>query len=237
MTRFSLLGAAVLALLPMAAAAAPVFYDNRTEFTDAEAPNGSENFEAETPGTSFENMPLNTGFMTFTGGPIPIFPDQGEANIIAPGGSCSDNSDPNGSNYVCAYADINSSMRVDFAAPVTAWGADFRDIGDGNRTTTVDFLDSDEAVIASFEFTNKGEGQAFFFGAALGDASAMSLVFRATDPAQDVTDLYGFDNVLFTVPRDVPPIPPVPLPASFVLLLSALAGGAGASRLRRKQAC
>ncbi|WP_424976676.1 hypothetical protein [Dinoroseobacter sp. S124A] len=233
MKPFPLIGALLLGLLPLAAQAAPVFYSDRTSFTNDANPNGSENFEGETAGTTFENTPLNTGFMTLTGGPIPIYPDQGEANIIAPGGSCSDNSDPNGSNYVCAYADVFSSMRVDFVAPVTAWGADFRDIGDGSRSTTVDFLDSDDAVIASYEFTNKGEGQAFFFGAVLEDDAAMSLVFRATAPKQQTTDLYGFDNVLFTVPRDVPPVPPVPLPASFVLLLSALAGGAGFSRLRR----
>lgn len=232
MSQASLLGALVLATLPIAAHATPAFYDDRASFTAQTAPNGAETFEALPFGAVFESTPLDTGFQTLTGGPIPIFPGDGLANIIGPGGSCEDNTAPNGSKYACAYAGFESSLRIDFAAPISAWGADFRDIGDGDRSTSAIFFDANDAVLASFEFTGKADGESLFFGVDLGSAGALTLVFQDTGNSLNTADLFGFDNVLFTVPRDVAPIP---LPASVVMLLSALAGVAGVSRRRRDQ--
>ncbi|MEM6637407.1 MAG: hypothetical protein AAF667_16110 [Pseudomonadota bacterium] len=228
---------AVALFLSSAAQAATSFVD-RSAFIAQTSPQGSVDFNDVPAGSSFEDQDLTVGNMTLRGGVFPISP--GGWNLIAPGGACTglnfDLTQIDGTNFACSFVNPEFDLRVDFNAPVTSWGADFRDIADTDRRTKLSFFDGNDDLIADYVAEGLGDSEISFIGLDLMGAEATHLIFSIIidDVEADNLDLFAMDNALFSTARgtDVPNPAPVPLPPAMALFLSAGGALAGLRRLK-----
>ncbi len=105
-----------------------------------------------------------------------------------------------------------------FAAPVTAFGADF-DLTPGGVASGLKFL-LDGTNELAMKFTSASPS---FFGFVSSDSFASVLIRMADGPANYIAETHFMDNLSYG--NALPPVPAaVPLPAPFLMLLAALGG-------------
>ena len=131
-----------------------------------------------------------------------------------------------GSQYACSFVERADPFRIDFLSPVTAWGADLLGIGNGGRETSLSFYDENDTLLSQTIFEDNGLLELMFFGVDLMDqvASYAQFDFLGIDNDGDAYDLFSIDNITFSIDRGEETPSPVPLPAGFVFLLTALGG-------------
>ena len=207
---------------------AATFYTDRVDFLADTTPQVAQDFDNAEAGSSFEGEELTVGNMTFSGG---VSPEPGfKLNVIAPGGGCAginyDIFQIDETQFACAFAGSQADLRIDFLAPVTSWGADFRDLADGPRHTRISFFDTMGFLIDDYIAFGNADYETTFFGVDLEGATAGHMTFSFLVGESDGTlyDVFGIDNVAFSTTRDTTPLAPVPLPAGLWLMLSALGG-------------
>ncbi|MEM6681564.1 MAG: hypothetical protein AAF607_04915 [Pseudomonadota bacterium] len=226
------------ALLAISSANAATSFTDRSAFIAQTSPQVSVDFNGVPAGSSFEGQELTVGNMTLRGGVYPLLPDGG-FNVIAPGGLCTDTDldflTLDATQFACSFVDPQLDLRIDFNAPVTAWGADFRDIADTNRKTKLSFYDAEDGLITEYLAQGLEDSEKSFIGLDLMDNAATHLIFSLVlDPDQDYTlDFFGMDNVLFSTARGGVTPNPVPVPPALLLFGSAGAAFAGMRSARR----
>ncbi|MEM6681562.1 MAG: hypothetical protein AAF607_04905 [Pseudomonadota bacterium] len=232
MIRYSVQFAALAGLLLTASAAqAATGFTDRNAFIAATSPQAGIDFNGTVPfGSSYRQQDLTVGNMTLNaaGGFIGF-------NVIAPGGQCADlDFDKwaiDGSPYACSYVDAQVSLNIDFNAPVTSWGADFRRLGDDGQRVELAFLDDDSNVIADFIAEGNDVGAFSFIGLDFQGQETSQLVFSYLfSNASQAYDIFGMDNVLFSTARGAGTPNPVPVPPAMLLFASA---GTAFAALRR----
>ncbi|MEM6683365.1 MAG: hypothetical protein AAF607_14100, partial [Pseudomonadota bacterium] len=221
------------ALLAITSANAATSFTDRSAFIAQTSPQGAIDFENAQAGSSFAGQDLTVGNMALSGGVDDFF----TLNLIAPAGSCIGFNlsffQIDGSQFACSFVDPEADLRIDFNAPVTAWGADFRDIADDDRRTKLSFYDDDDALLADYVAEGFNEADQSFIGLDFMGAEASYLIFSFITGPQDISnsDVFGMDNVLFSTARGMTPNP-VPVPPAMLLFASAGAVFAGLGKAR-----
>jgi hypothetical protein len=214
--KFSLLAALVAA---STATAAPIVYEDRDAFVAATNPNALVDFNDLEAGQSFKDKTLSVGpFSLYTDSPA------NGGNHVRDG---SDGFNIDGSNFVFGIAREGHPIEFDFLAPVFAWGATFKDLGDVNRFTVLRFFDELSNVVGEINVFDREDLTIEFFGIDLGGAKATRMEIAL--PLDSPSDNFSFDNVALTLDRAQPA--PVPLPASAMFFAT---GGLALAALRRR---
>ncbi|WP_424968748.1 hypothetical protein [Dinoroseobacter sp. S375] len=231
-----LIAAALLAgaaLAQASAVSAATLYADRAAFEADTAPTGAIDFEDLPDGSSFSGQELSVGPMRFSGG---VTPGNETWNVISPVGFCEGYHSIDGSRHACVGVSDHAQVRLDFLTDVSAWGADFSDMGDQGRETALKFYDDADQLLFEYVAADQGELEKTFIGVDFEGESASYMTFSlfARLPSQDL-DGFGMDNVIFTSVRDPGAPAPVPLPPAALLLGSAAGGLMSLGRLRRKR--
>lgn len=203
--------------------AAPVVFTDRDEFVGKVQPQTLVDYNNVAP-VSFAGSSATVGNTRFSGDFSPYHPDiPFVVNFVGKKHNKPDLTiDGTHAVYGASIGDVD--FRIDFLNPVTAWGADFMDLGDSGQITNLRFLDDTETVIDNILVFGFGPDERAFWGIDLDGQEASSLVFQSII-APDGADAFLFDNALYSQNRDNPLDPsPVPLPASALLFLTG--GGA-----------
>ncbi|WP_424969988.1 hypothetical protein [Dinoroseobacter sp. S76] len=227
----ALLGGATLA--QTGAATAATLYADRAAFEADTAPTGGIDFEDIPEGSSFTGQELSLGPMRIAGG---VTPGNETWNVVSSVGYCDGYHAIDGSRHACVGVSDHAQVRLDFLTDVSAWGADFSDMGDQGRETALMFYDDEDQLLFEYVAADQGELEKTFIGVDFEDETASYMTFSlfARLPSQQL-DGFGMDNILFTSVRDPGAPAPVPLPPAALLLGSAAGGLMGLGRLRRKR--
>lgn len=219
------------------ASAAPILY-----FGENLTPNGTvsgspltarNNFVGSlTSGVSTENFETGGLSLTFPGstGNIGATLSGGNASVsnVADLGRFA----TSGTRFV--ETESGSGFTIDFTDPISAFGFYGTDIGDfGNQLTLV--LENGGTVELAFDHTvgsdGSTDGALAFFGFIDEDDAYTKIIFE-NQPLD--TDVFGFDDMIIgdvgQIGTIIPPTTVVPVPASLVMLLTALFGTAFAAR-------
>ncbi|MEM6637426.1 MAG: VPLPA-CTERM sorting domain-containing protein [Pseudomonadota bacterium] len=212
------------AVVPVASTAAPIVFDNRDQFIQNVEPNASEDFESATPGATYDTQPLTVGQFRFQGGIPTNNPLQ--FNVIAPGGDCIALYSVNGSQDACSLVERGNPLTIEFLSPITAWGADFRDIANAGRQTALSFFAEDDTLLNRTVLQGYDLYELTFFGVdLLGQAAAYARFdFLGIETSDLAIDIFAMDDIVYSIDRGGDMPPPVPLPAGFFLMLTAMAG-------------
>jgi hypothetical protein len=209
--------------------AAPIVYDNEAAFVAATDPEAFVDFNDVKP-VSFTGSSASVGNMTFSGPFHPNHPNAtGLVNYI--GGKGPDKATIDDTIAVNGFSMPGASMRIDFLAPVTSFGAYFSDLGDDDKTTLINFLDADDTSIGKILVEGFDDQNLIFRGIDLAGPAASAIEFVSLFAPDDL-EAFAMDNVYFSTGRGINPAP-VPLPASALLFLA----GAGVfAAMKRKRA-
>ncbi|MEM6760361.1 MAG: VPLPA-CTERM sorting domain-containing protein [Pseudomonadota bacterium] len=200
---------------PLTAHAALITEEDRMAFMTANPLAELEDFNFITSDQSFRNSAVSVNDLTFsvTGStPFASFVYRIDARPIARVLNISVENTTQ-ANFGLTSGTVNT---ISFARPVTAFGADFANLGTSSGRTTI------SAGGDSIDITSRNPG---FFG--FSSATPFSSVSFTSNQINSV-NLIALDNVLYA------PVPvPVPVPATLPLLLVGL-GGLVALRRRKR---
>lgn len=186
----------------------------------------TESFEGFPKG---KQAPLN---LTFTGSAAPITATMadgsGQVWSVKPGDELVGGRYPtDGTNY---FATTSASLSISFDTPVAAFGFDGIDIGDFSGKVFVTTSDGTASTTYDVGNTLNGlGGSVLFWGLIDTDNPFTSVTFSNTNSG---TDVFGFDRMTIGDVDQV--VPPVPVPATLPLVLTAM-GGLAALRARRRK--
>lgn len=210
MLRIATTFVALALLSAQASAASFTVFTDRTAFEAAAGASlATETFDSVVVDTSFAGGPVTVGDLTISAEEPGAF---GNQLIDAP--PVLGEVDGNGTTAINFFTTAAEDAEIAFAAPVTAFGADFFNFNDDTLRTQVLILGE------LFSPDIVPDDTLSFFGV-ISDMAFDSVTFAGLD-----NDVFGVDNVS-TVTA------PIPLPATLPLLLAGIAGFAAVRRFRR----
>ncbi|MEM6681563.1 MAG: hypothetical protein AAF607_04910 [Pseudomonadota bacterium] len=231
---------AALVALPLGASAAhaATSFTDRSAFIAQTSPQGMIDFNSAQAGSSFENQDLTVGNITLRGGFFPFDPPGG-INFIAPGGRCTNVSfflaQIDGSQFACAFVADGIDLSIDFNAPVTAWGAEFKAFVEEDIQVKFSFFDADAALVADYIAEGLDPLVPSFIGLDFMGQDVTQLIFSIlpNPDKEENFDAFGMDNMVFAFGRGAGTPNPVPVPPALLLFGSAGAAFAGLRRIHR----
>ncbi len=202
-----------------------ITYTNRATWAAAASPNGAENFNGFGADATFQNVSVAISNGTVTGEPGSngATTNKIDAPALEFGGFYS----IDGTSELLGDVVGSQKITINFTSPVTAWGADFKGVADGGRTTRIDVYDSSNTLLGSVPMASDGTNnqlQFYGFTVTMGAASRIELTGNT-----DGNDVFGVDNIQFTTGA----VAAVPEPSTFALFALGGAGLAGWRRWRK----
>lgn len=217
-----LIGPALAAgVLAAGMAEAAVVYTDGFLFLREVGPNRFEDFGSFTEDTEFRTQAVTVGNLTIRGEPGV---NGDETNLIDAPPIRNPQADIDGA-YLLGDLSGSQEIRIDFARPVSAFGALFRGIANEPRTTDLRFYGSDGGLLGVITPGTEYSYPVEFWGIDLEGDAASWLIIGNADPLP-FNDIFGVDDIYYR-------LAPIPLPASGALVLAAL-GALGLCRLRRR---
>src|SRR5581483_8206367 len=130
---------------PNAAHAGITTFTNRATWSAAASPNGAENFNGFGADATFQNtsVAISNGTVTGEPGSNGAQTNKIDAPALEFGGVYS----IDGTSELLGDVVGSQQFTINFTTPVTAWGADFKGVADGGRTTRIDVFDSTNTLL------------------------------------------------------------------------------------------
>ena len=196
-------------------------YTDRTSFNAAAGPVSGQDFNGFATDATFQNVPLKVGDFTIVGTGtaqlnrnfVDVSPFLFSTHGTGDGSPFAD---------ILVAAAGGADVTLSFLSPILAWGADFGDLSQGNvQRTSINF--GGMTLVP----TSTSQTAVRFFGF-VSSTPFSSLTFSSTG----TNDGFGIDNVSYAF-ANAAPMPGVPEPATWAMLLAGF--GAIGFAMRRKR--